>query len=51
MKAPADETPIDVQRMLDAVPMITQGYDSLKSVNEILYADDVEQNGTSMHIP
>ena len=36
----------NVQRMLDAVPMITQGYDSLKSVNEILYAGDVEQNGT-----
>ncbi len=36
----------NVQRMLDAVPMITQGYDSLKSVNEILYADDVERNGT-----
>lgn len=38
----------NVQRMLDAVPMITQGYDSLKSVNEILYADDVEQNGTQL---
>lgn len=36
----------NVQRMLDAVPMITQGYDSLKSVNEILYAEDVERNGT-----
>ncbi len=36
----------NVQRMLDAVPMITQGYDSLKSVNGILYADDVERNGT-----
>ena len=36
----------NVQRMLDAVPMITQGYDSLKSVNEILYANDVERNGT-----
>ena len=36
----------NVQRMLDAVPMITQGYDSLKSVNEILYAGDVERNGT-----
>lgn len=38
----------NVQRMLDAVPMITQGYDSLKSVNEILYADDVERNGTQL---
>ena len=38
----------NVQRMLDAIPMITQGYDSLKSVNEILYADDIEQNGTAM---
>ena len=36
----------NVQRMLDAVPMITQGYDSVKSVNEILCAEDVEQNGT-----
>lgn len=36
----------NVQRMLDAAPLITQGYDSLKSVNEILYARDVEQNGT-----
>jgi len=36
----------NVQRMLDAVPMITQGYDSLKSVNEILYAGELEQNGT-----
>ena len=38
----------NVQRMLDAVPMIAQGYDSLKSVNEILYAGDVEQNGTQL---
>ena len=38
----------NVQRMLDAVPMITQGYDSLKSVSEILYADDVERNGTRL---
>ena len=36
----------NVQRMLDSVPMITQGYDSLKSVNEILYAGDLEKNGT-----
>ena len=38
----------NVQRMLDAVPLITQGYDSLKSVNEILYADDIEQNGSAL---
>lgn len=38
----------NVQRMLDSVPMITQGYDSLKSVNEILYAKDVEQSGTAL---
>ena len=38
----------NVQRMLDAVPMITQGYDSLKSVNEILYEGDVEHNGTGL---
>ena len=36
----------NVQRILDALPQISQGYDSLKSVNEILYASDVEQNGT-----
>ena len=36
----------NIQRMLDAVPMITQGYDSLLSVSEILYAKDIEQNGT-----
>ncbi|MBQ5787070.1 MAG: ATP-binding cassette domain-containing protein, partial [Oscillospiraceae bacterium] len=36
----------NVQRMLDALPLITQGYDSLVSVNEILYEKDVEQNGT-----
>jgi ATP-binding cassette subfamily B protein len=38
----------NVQRMLDAVPMITQGYDSLKSVSEILYAGDLERNGTAL---
>ncbi|MBO7664224.1 MAG: ABC transporter ATP-binding protein [Clostridia bacterium] len=38
----------NVQRMLDAVPLITQGYDSLKSVNELLYAGDIEQNGTEL---
>jgi len=37
----------NVQRMLDAVPMVTQGYDSLKSINEILYAGDMEKNGTA----
>ena len=36
----------NVQRMLDAVPLFTQGYDGLRSVNEILYAGDTEQNGT-----
>ena len=38
----------NVQRMLDAVPLITQSYDSLVSVNEILCARDVEQNGTEL---
>ena len=38
----------NVQRLLDALPLITQGYDSLVSVNEILYARDVEQNGTEL---
>ena len=38
----------NVQRMLDSLPLITQGYDSLVSVNEILYARDVEQNGTAL---
>lgn len=38
----------NVQRMLDAVPQFTQGYDSLKSVNEILYVDDIEQNGKEL---
>ena len=38
----------NVQRMLDSVPMITQGYDSLKSVNEILYAGDLEKNGSAL---
>ena len=38
----------NVQRILDALPQISQGYDSLKSVNEILYASDVEQNGTGL---
>lgn len=38
----------NVQRMLDAVPLVTQGYDSLKSINEILYARDMETNGTAL---
>ena len=38
----------NIQRMLDAVPMITQGYDSLVSVSEIMYARDVEHNGTAL---
>lgn len=38
----------NVQRLLDAVPLITQGYDSLVSVNEILLERDVEQNGTAL---
>ena len=38
----------NVQRLLDALPMITQGYDSLVSVDEILYAKDVEQNGRAL---
>ena len=38
----------NVQRLLDALPLITQGYDSLVSVNEILCAEDVEQNGTAL---
>ena len=32
----------NVQRLLDALPLITQGYDSLVSVNEILCAEDFE---------
>ena len=38
----------NVQKTLDSVPQITQGYDSLMSVNEILCAPDVEQNGTAL---
>ena len=38
----------NVQRMSDAVPLITQGYDSLVSINEILYAADIEKNGTML---
>ena len=36
----------NVQRILDALPMITQGYDSLISVNEVLWAKDMDRNGT-----
>ena len=35
-----------VQKVLDAFPEIVQGYDSLVSVGEILYEQDVEHNGT-----
>ena len=35
-----------VQKVLDELPQITQGYDSLISVNEILLEKDVEKNGT-----
>lgn len=38
----------NVQRLLDALPLITQGYDSLVSVGEILCERDVEQNGTAL---
>ena len=34
------------QKVLDALPQITQGYDGLVSINEILYERDVEVNGT-----
>ena len=36
----------NVQRLMDAVPQITQGYDSLISVNEILWEQDIESCGT-----
>ena len=36
----------NVQRLLDSLPLFTQGYDSLVSVGEILCARDIEQNGT-----
>ena len=39
-----------VQRVMDALPQITQGYDSLASVNEILLASDTEKNGMR-HLP
>ena len=35
-----------VQKVLDELPEIVQGYDSLISVNEILFERDVERNGT-----
>ena len=35
-----------VQKVLDEMPQITQGYDSLVSVNEILLEKDIERNGT-----
>lgn len=35
-----------IQKVLDAVPQFTQGYDSLASISEILTAKDVEHNGT-----
>ena len=35
-----------VQKVLDRMPQITQGYDSLASVNEILFEKDMERNGT-----
>ena len=35
-----------VQKVLDELPQITQGYDSLASVNEILLERDIEVNGT-----
>ncbi len=38
----------NVQKMLEALPMISQGYDSLVSINEILYSSDIEQNGTKV---
>ena len=36
----------NVQRVLAAMPMLVQGYDCLISISEILYAEDVEENGT-----
>ena len=36
-----------VQKVLDELPQIIQGYDSLISVNEILYERDIERNGTT----
>lgn len=36
-----------VQKVLDELPQIVQGYDSLISVNEIMFARDIEHNGTA----
>lgn len=38
----------NIQRLLDSLPLFTQCYDSLVSVDEILRAKDVEQNGTEL---
>ena len=35
-----------LQKVLDELPLITQGYDSIVSVNEILCEQDTENNGT-----
>ena len=35
-----------VQKVLDELPLITQGYDSIVSVNEILCEQDTEHNGS-----
>lgn len=35
-----------IQKVLEALPELTQSYDSLVSVNEVLCAEDIEQNGT-----
>ncbi len=37
-----------MQKVLDQLPQITQGYDSLVSVNEILLEKDNERNGTKL---
>lgn len=39
-----------VQRVLDTIPQITQGYDSLASINEVLFDKDVEHSG-SLKLP
>ena len=36
----------NVQKVLDALPQITQGYDSIVSVSEILREKDIEQTGS-----
>ncbi len=36
-----------VQKVLDELPLITQGYDSVVSVNEILWEQDMEHNGSA----